>query len=114
MEHNQTITHADLEKHLKKTTIFTNVVGLVIAFFTAIFVVNGFYINTNKTLDSHTVELTEIKKEATAVKETLNNSKVTQGISGAEISAMKETITQLQTQQDKMNDKLDKILIQTK
>lgn len=103
-----------LEKHLKKTTIITNVFSMLVAGLTTLAVVNSFYYNTKNTLSEHTEQITEVKKDVKSIKENIKDAQIFQGVSNAEVTALKEKVTSLDEKVDKMNDKLDKILMQTK
>lgn len=103
-----------LEKHLKKTTILSNLFSVVVAIVTALIVVNSFYYKTTNTMEQHSTEIREVKQDVTVIKEQIKESAVYQGVSNAEINAMKEKIMSLENKMDKMNDKLDKILLQTR
>jgi len=52
-----------LEKHLKKSSLISNTVSLVIALVTALSVGYGFYYNTKATLSKHGEEIQEVKKD---------------------------------------------------
>jgi hypothetical protein len=108
---NETLT---LERHLKKTTIISNVLSILIAGLTTLAVVNSFYYNTTNKLNEHTDQINEVKKDVKVIKENIKDAQIFQGVSNAELTLMKEKVTSLDLKFDKMNDKLDKILMQTK
>lgn len=96
-----------LEKHLKKTTIITNIFSMLVAGITTLAVVNSFYYNTTSTLKVHTEQINDVQKDVKVIKENIKDAQIFQGVSSAEITAMKEKV-------DKMDEKLDRILMQTK
>jgi predicted PurR-regulated permease PerM len=96
-----------LEKHLKKTTIITNVFSMLVAGLTTLAVVNSFYYNTTNTLSTHTEQINDVQKDVKVIKENIKDAQIFQGVSSAEITAMKEKV-------DRMDEKLDRILMQTK
>lgn len=96
-----------LEKHLRKTSIVSNVISITIALFTALSVGYGFYYNTRATLENHTSDITEIKGNVKEIQLKVTEIDIYKGVSAVEIVALQEKV-------DKMDDKLDKILMQTK
>ena len=96
-----------LEKHLKKTTIITNIFSMLVAGITTLAIVNSFYYNTTNTLNRHTVQINDVQKDVKVIKENIKDAQIFQGVSSAEITDMKEKV-------DKMDEKLDRILMQTK
>lgn len=98
-----TTEHQLLEKHLKKTSLVSNSVSLVIALITALSVGYGFYYNTKSTLAQHGQEIQEVKKEVRDVNQKINDTDVFKGVSEERFKEMDEKIT-------KMDEKLDKLL----
>ena len=96
-----------LEKHLKKTTIITNIFSMLVAGITTLAIVNSFYYNTTNTLNRHTEQINDVQKDVKVIKENIKDAQIFQGVSSAEITDMKEKV-------DKMDEKLDRILMQTK
>ena len=96
-----------LEKHLKKTTIITNIFSMLVAGITTLAIVNSFYYNTTNTLHRHTEQINDVQKDVKVIKENIKDAQIFQGVSSAEITDMKEKV-------DKMDEKLDRILMQTK
>lgn len=96
-----------LEKHLKKTTIITNVFSMLVAGITTLAIVNSFYYNTTNTLNRHTEQINDVQKDVKVIKENIKDAQIFQGVSSAELTDMKEKV-------DRMDEKLDKILMQTK
>lgn len=103
--------HLILERHIKRTTITTHIVSSVIALFTALGVVYGFYYKTNSTLENHTNQIKEIKVDVNDVKNKVNESQVFQGVSGIEIKTLQEKVNAIDRKVDKIDEKLDKILM---
>lgn len=103
-----------LEKHLKRTTIISNVISVIVALASAIIVVNAFYYNTTITLRQHTEQIQEVKKDVGVIKDNIKDAQIYQGISTAEIKALDSKINSVDMKMDKINDKLDKLLMQNK
>jgi predicted PurR-regulated permease PerM len=101
---NDTLT---LEKHLKKTTIITNIFSMLVAGLTTLAVVNSFYYNTTNTLETHTIQINDVQKDVKVIKENIKDAQIFQGVSNAELTSLKEKV-------DRMDEKLDRILMQTK
>ena len=79
-----------LEKHIKKTTILSNVITMVAAVVGACLVGYAFYYDTTSTLDQNTRDIQEVKIEVNSIKTTLQDNAVFQGISKTEIEAIKK------------------------
>jgi uncharacterized protein HemX len=99
-----TAEHQTLEKHLKKSSLVSNTVSLVIALITALSVGYGFYYNTKSTLEQHGQELKEVKEEVNIVNKKINDTDVFKGVSEERFKEMDDKIT-------KMDEKLDKLLL---
>ena len=106
--------NAPLEKHLKKTTIISNVVGLFIALSTALSVGYAFYYKTSYTQTEHTKSIYDLKTDVTEIKVKLNEATLSTGISGSEINSLKDRMDKMEQNQNRIEDKIDKILFQTK
>lgn len=100
----ETIT---LERHLKKTAILTNAVSVIIALATALSVGYGFFYNTKATLNDHTTEIQKVEKEVIDIKTKINETDVFKGVYESELK-------QLQKKVDNMDEKLDRIIMQTR
>lgn len=96
-----------LEKHLRKTSIVSNVISITIALVTALSVGYGFYYSTRTTLENHTSDIMEVKGTVKEIQKKVIEIDIYKGVSGVEIVALKEKV-------DKMDTKLDKIIFQTK
>ena len=94
-----------LEKHLKKTTIITNIFSMLVAGITTLAIVNSFYYNTTNTLNRHTEQINDVQKDVKVIKENIKDAQIFQGVSSAELTDMKEKV-------DRMDEKLDRILIE--
>ncbi len=103
--------HTILERSIKRTTITSNVISVVVSLGTALFIIYGFYFKTNSTLESHSDEIKEVKGEVYIIKEKINESEVSSGISKAEMKALQEKVNGIDGKVDKMDEKLDKILL---
>lgn len=97
--------HLNLERHIKKTTLLSNSVSLLIALFTALTIGYGFYYSTKSTLEQHTVEIRDVKDQVIKIDGKMNEVNVYKGISETEIKELKQKV-------DKMDVKLDRILIE--
>jgi len=98
-----------LEKHLKKTTIVSNVVSLVIALLTATSIAYGFYFNTNSTLEMHSRDIKDIKQDIGVIKQDMTNTAVFKGMTEAEQKAIQDRVTRIEDKQDKILEVLGTI-----
>lgn len=103
--------HALLERSIKRTTITSNVISVVVSLGTALFIIYGFYFKTNSTLDTHTQDIREVKEEVVVIKDKINANEVTVGVSKAEMKALQDKVNGIDSKVDKMDEKLDKILL---
>jgi hypothetical protein len=103
--------HATLEKHLKKSQLWSNSISAFVAILTASSVGYGFYYNTKNAINTHTEEIRELKQDVNEVKAKSNESAVFQGVSNAQIKALEDKVSSIDAKMDKMDDKLDQILI---
>jgi uncharacterized protein Yka (UPF0111/DUF47 family) len=109
-----TAESAALEKHIKKATIISNIVAAAVAIASSATLVYAFYYDTTKTLERHESGLNEVIIEVNQINNTLNDNAVFQGVSKTEIEALKKQMTGVETKVDRIDEKLDKILFQTR
>jgi hypothetical protein len=96
---------AIIEKHIKRTTLWSNSMSLIIALFTALTIGYGFYYSTKSTLEEHSKDIKEVKENVKIIDEKMNVDDIYKGVSQTEIKDLKSKV-------DKMDEKLDKILIE--
>lgn len=106
--------HITLEKHLKKATMITNFVSGLVAVACALSVGYGFYYKTQSTLDSHTEDIREVKKDVTTIKKDIQEVDLYKGVNTVEVKALDDKINKMEENMIRMDEKLDKILLQTK
>ena len=111
---NMTSDNLALEKHIKKATMFTNFISGIVAVVCALSVGYGFYYNTSQTLEIHTQDIQEVKKDVNTIKNDIQAVDVFKGVSQYEVKTLEEKIMKLEGDVSKMDDKLDQILIQTR
>jgi hypothetical protein len=105
--------HLTLEKHLKKSTITSNFVSVIIALITALSVGYGFYYNTNSTLESHTLQIREVKTDVESLKDAVNNSAIFQGATGEQIKAVEVQVNDVKASQIRIEEKLDRLILRS-
>ncbi len=103
-----------LEKHLKKFQLTANILSLAIAIVTALGICYGFYYKTNETLDTHTTNIESVEASVIDLKEAVNNSAVFQGASKEQIKALENQVTDVKKGQERIEDKLDRLIMQSK
>jgi hypothetical protein len=106
--------HITLEKHLKKATLVTNFISGLVAVICALSVGYGFYYKTSSTLQSHTVDIKEVKDDVGTIKKDIQEVDIFKGVSQFEVKTLEEKIIKLENDVSKMDDKLDQILLQTR
>lgn len=100
-----------LEKHLRKSTITSNFVSVVVALITALGVGYGFYYNTNSTLDAHTLQIKEVQTDVRVLKDAVTNSAVYQGASAEQIKAIEVQVNDVKASQIRIEEKLDRVIL---
>lgn len=108
------MNNSDLERHLKKTTKLASFISVIVGFCTTLFVMYGFYYKTTETQDEHSESIKEVKKDVTEIKQKINTAEIFQGVSQAELNALQDKVNVIAKTVDKMDDKVDKLLVQTK
>ena len=103
-----------LEKHLKKTAVVSNVLSIMVALVVAMSVGYGFYYNTKSTLESHSEDIQEVRTTVESVEDHLNDIDVFQGMSKTEMKSIEDKVEKNLQYIEKMDEKLDKILYQTR
>ena len=106
--------HLILEKHLKKASIYTNFISGLVAVVVAMSVGYGFYYNTRATLEQHTTDIQEVKSDVNEIKKNVQETNVFKGVSEIEVQVLSEKINAIESNVSKMDEKLDKILMQTR
>ena len=106
------------EKRYQKTQIKTAVVSQIISIAVALVVAMstgyGFFYQTKSTLDIHSRQIQEIKNNLNNATSKINDINVDSGISETQLTLLQSKVNKLENQIEKMDDKLDRILLQTK
>lgn len=114
-EFSQSEDNAELIKNLIKRPKLTSwLMSVFVAMISSVIVVNTFYYKTTMTLDEHGESIKEIKQDLNTVQVNMQDVMIYQSANTVEIKFLKERVQQMDNKIDKMNDKLDKLLIQTK
>ena len=71
----------------------------------------AFVFNTSKTIESHTLQIKEMHDDVEQIKTVINDNEVYKGVSTTEIKSLEEKVNGIEVKMDKMDDKLDKILM---
>lgn len=103
-----------LEKHLKKFQLTANILSLAIAIITALGICYGFYYKTNETLDTHTEKIESMEISLGSMSESMTNNAVFQGASKEQIKALENQVIDVKKGQDRIEDKLDRLIMQNK
>ena len=106
--------HLVLEKHIKRATLVTNLISGLVAVLVALSVGFSFYYNTRATLNQHTDDIKEVKKDVSEIKSEIQEVDIFKGVSEIEVKTLSEKINKIESDVENMDDKLDRILLQTK
>ena len=108
------MTTLELEKHLKKTTIRSATVATIISICAVASLFFGFYYQTNDTLQIHTEDIKAVKVDIKDLKDVVTSDAQNKGATIEQIKALDNRITRIETTQDRIEDKIDRVIIQTK
>lgn len=103
-----------LERHIKKTTIISNIVGVLVALGATLSVGYAFFYQTRFTQNEHSASIREIKNDVSAIKQELNSSNLTGNVSVVEINNLKKDVNRIEANQNRIEEKIDKMLIITR
>ena len=101
-----------LDKHLKKTTLLSNLFSLIIALLTAISICYGFYYKTNDTLSDHTIQINQTTQDLRALSNAVNETKVFQGVSKEQMKGFEDKLSTVNKTNERIEDKIDRLLLE--
>jgi cell division protein FtsX len=96
-----------LENSIRRTSLTSNLVSLVIAIITALGVCFGFYYKTNSTLESHTNSISLIREDMDKTQKQVNEIQIFKGVSSSQVESLEKKV-------DRIDQKLDELLMMTK
>jgi len=105
--------HQLQEKHIKKAITYTGFLSSLGGLLIGLFVVYGFYYNTKDTQAEHTGAIQELKTDVKEIKVKINTAEIFQGVSQSEQRSLQDKVVVIEKKVDKLDDKLDRILMQT-
>lgn len=107
-----------LEKHLKKATVFTNVISFIVAalvaFVSSAVIVYAFYYDTNAALESHSNSINQIVIDVENIEDRVQQNEVVNSVTRIEIETLKKQMTSIEAKVDRIDEKLDRIILQTR
>ncbi len=103
-----------LERHLKKFQLTANILSLAIGLITATGIGYAFYYKTTNTLDTHTLQIEEVKADVQDLTVSVNNSAIFQGASKEQIKSLENQVADVKKTQDRIEDKIDKLIMKHK
>lgn len=95
-----------IENQMKRITFLSSIVSVIVALLTASSVGYGFYFKTTSNLEQNKSDIHEIKNQMKTLNEKMNEVAVYKGVSETQIN-------ELQMKVEKMDEKLDKIILLT-
>ena len=98
------MTDSNLEKALKKSNLVSTIMSVVVAIFTTMSIGFGFYYHTKSTLEAHDRDIQQMRQDIEETKLKVTDIEIFRGVSNAEIKNLEEKV-------DKIDEKLDKILL---
>lgn len=106
--------HSMLESHLKKTTKVTAFIASLISIVASFFFAVGAYYRLKGSDEQQNQKIFQTEAKVTVIENKLTETAVSQGVSTTEIKTLQRDVSELKESVGKMNDKLDRILIQTR
>lgn len=103
-----------LERHLKKFQLTANILSLAIGLVTATGIGYAFYYKTTNTLETHTLQIEEVKADVQDLTVSVNNSAIFQGASKEQIKSLENQVADVKKTQDRIEDKIDKLIMRDK
>ena len=100
------IEESNFQNQMKRITFLSSIVSVIVALLTASSVGYGFYFKTTSNLEQNKSDIQEIKNQMKTLNEKMSDVAVYRGISETQIN-------ELQTKVEKMDEKLDKIILLT-
>ena len=97
------MTNANFDRALKRSSLVSTVMSLVVSILSTMTIGFGFYYNTQATLNAHEKDIKQIRIEVEATKTKVSDIEIFRGVSGAEMKNLEEKV-------DKVDEKLDRIL----
>jgi len=97
------LTH-DLEQSIKKTSLMTNIMSIIVTLIGGVAVTFGFYYKTNASIEIHDKAIIEIQQDVRTTKDKVSQIEVFKGVSSSEILNLDKKV-------DKIDAKLDQLLI---
>lgn len=108
------MAEAVVKKTSLKVGLLYNIISIIGAVIVAIGVGYGFFYDTKNTLRHHGDDLKELKKDTHELKKDNNSTKIFKGVSSEEMKNLGEKVERIETSVEKMDDKLDRIILQTR
>jgi hypothetical protein len=108
-----TIDSAVLERHLKRTTLVSNVVSVIIALAVSLSAGYGFYYKTTNTLQNHTLQIEEVKVNVETLTDKVNNSAIFQGASAEQMKSLETQVNDVKSSQVRIEEKLDRLIMKS-
>ncbi len=99
-----------VEKHIKKTTIVSQIISIIVAVVSAAGVCYGFYFKTTDALTSHTAGINELKADVNDIKNGFKNSAYFQGATQAETKNMHDRMDRMENNVTRIETKLDALI----
>ncbi len=97
-----------------KIGLIYNIISILGAVIVALGVGYGFFYDTKDTLRHQGDDLKELKQDMHELKEDNNSTKIFKGVSSEEMKNLGEKVERIETSVEKMDDKLDRIILQTR
>jgi len=92
-----------IERTLKKSSIISTILSIVVALLSTFAIGFGFYYQTKSSLEQHDREILELKQDVESTKSKVDELAIFRGVSSAEMENLEKKV-------DKIDEKLDKIL----
>tara|TARA_R110000824_G_scaffold314339_1_gene501188 strand:+ start:705 stop:1034 length:330 start_codon:yes stop_codon:yes gene_type:complete len=96
-----------IEKALKRSSLVSTILSIVVALLSTFAIGFGFYYQTKASLEQHDKEIIELKTDVVATETKVDELTIYRGVSSSEIKNLEKKV-------DKLDRKLDEILLKIK
>lgn len=103
-----------LEKRVSLSTFLSNFISIIFAVGLTFTFAYGFFYNSKTNDQQQGRKITEHDTEIKEIKQSVQKSAIFEAATGAELKSLQGTTTDIKEHLNRLEDKLDKIILQTK
>ena len=103
-----------LIRRVNRSTFLSNLISITFAVGITFTFAYGFFYNSKANDEQQNKKNIEQDNDIIEIKKSIQNAAVFEGTSDVELKALKESTVEIKAHLDKLDDKIDRILLQTK